>query len=191
MAIDKSIPAWHLSASQYCIQQNVKQPYICEISPMQMGMMSKRQKAAYDKVRSAEWDAVIACKDAWTQKVVDAYRAGTFDWRTPPPELHPEARSACIHADIAQRKADKEEAWKAFREANAITKPTDVTVGERIFDVMYSGYVQVVKLFPKGLRVKLERDGENAKPYTADARRFQRLKYNDAQAAFEEAFSAE
>lgn len=190
MAIDKNIPAWHLSASQYCIQQGVKEPYICEISPMQMGLMSKRQRAQYGKQRDAEWNASAECKQEWARKVVDACKAGVFDWRRPPPELHPEARSAAIAGHIAEEKAQREEAWQAYRETLRVTKPTDTAPGERLHDILYNGYVRVVKLFPKSLRVVLERDGENAKPYTTDARRFERLRYCDAQAEFAKVWDA-
>lgn len=187
MTIPKDIPAWKLSASQYCTQQGVKEPWIAEISPMQLGLMSKRQRAEYDAKRSAEWAASGACKEEWRQKVVEASVSGVFDWRNPPTDLHPEARSAAIAAHIAVQKANREEAWRAFMDAQRIRTPSDVAPGERIWDIAFSGYVRVLKPFAKGLRVQLEREGEAAKPYTTDARRFQRMSHADAKAAFEAA----
>lgn len=190
MTIAKDTPAWKLSASQYCTQQGVKEPWIAEVSPMQLGLMSKRQRDAYDAKRSAEWAASGACKEEWRQKVVEASVSGVFDWRNPPADLHPEARSAAVAAHIATQKANREEAWKAFSEAQRIRTPGDVAVGDRVWDIAFSGYVRVLKLFPKGIRVMLEHEGAEAKPYTADARRFERLSRADARAAFEEAQSA-
>lgn len=190
MSIHKDVPAWRLSASQYCAQQGVKEPWIAEISPMQMGLMSKRQRAQYDAKRSAEWAASGVCKEEWRQKVVEASLAGVFDWRNPPTDLHPEARSAAIAAHIATQKTNREEAWRAFLEAQRICTPSDAAPGERIWDIGFSGYVRVLKPFAKGIRVALERDGEAAKPYTANARRFQWMSHSDAKAAFEAAFEA-
>lgn len=187
MTIPKDVPAWKLSASQYCTQQDVKEPWLAEISPMQLGLMSKRQRDAYDKKRSAEWAASGACKEEWRQKVVAASLGGVFDWRSPPTDLHPEARSAAIAAHIATEKANREETWRAFYEAQRIRTPSDVAPGERIWDIAFSGYVRVLKTFAKGIRVALEREGEAARPYTADARRFQRMSHTDAQTAFETA----
>lgn len=190
MSIPKDLPAWNLSASQYCVQQGVKEPWIAEISPMQLGLMSKRQRDAYDAKRSSGWAASGACKEEWRHKVVEASLSGVFDWRKPPADLHPEARSAAIAAHIATEKANREEAWRAFYEAQRIRTPSDVTPGERIWDIGFSGYVRVLKPFAKGIRVALEREGEAAKPYTADARRFQWMSHSDAKAAFEAAEGA-
>lgn len=185
MSISKDIPAWKLSASQYCTQQDVKEPWLFEVSPMQLGLMSKRARGEYDTKRAAEWAASGACKTEWRRKVVEASMVGTFDWRNPPADLHPEARTAAIAAHVAAKKADREEAWAAYRAAQSIQKSADVAPGDRVFDLMFGGYVRVVKAFAKGIRVVLERDGESAKPYTADVRRFQRMNYADAKAAFE------
>lgn len=187
MSIAKDIPAWKLSASQYCTQQGVKEPWIAEISPMQLGLMSKRARAQYDEKRRAEWAASGACKEEWRQKVVEASVSGVFDWRKPPADLHPEARDAAITAHIATQKANREEAWQAFSEAQSIHAPSDVAPGDRLWDIMFSGYVRVLKTFAKGIRVVLEREGEAARTYTADARRFQRMSNADAKAAFEAA----
>lgn len=187
MTIAKDLPAWKLSASQYCTQQDVKEPWIAEISPMQLGLMSKRARAQYDEKRRAEWAASGACKEEWRQEVVKASVSGVFDWRNPPADLHPEARAAAIAAHIATQKANREEAWKAFSATQAIHAPSDVAPGDRLWDIAFSGYVRVLKAFPKGIRVVLEREGEAAKPYTADARRFQRMSHTDTQAAFEAA----
>lgn len=187
MSIAKNVPAWELSASQYCTQQGVKEPWIAEISPMQLGLMPKRARAQYDAKRSAEWAASAECKAEWRRKVVEASLAGVFDWRNPPTDLHPEARTAAITAHVASQKAHREEAWSAYREAQRIRTPGDVAVGDRIWDIAFSGYVRVLKPFAKGIRVALEREGERAKPYTADARRFERMSHNDAKEAFEAA----
>ncbi len=185
MSIAKDIPAWKLSASQYCTQQDVKEPWLFEVSPMQLGLMSKRAREEYDAKRAAEWAAEWACKADWRRKVAEASLAGVFDWRHPPEDLHPEARSAAIAAHVAAKKADREEAWAAYRASQSIQKPADVAPGDRVFDLMFGGYARVVKTFAKGIRVALERDGESAKPYTADVRRFQRMSYADAKAAFD------
>lgn len=187
MTISKDVPAWKLSASQYCTQQGVKEPWIAEISPMQLGLMSVRARMLYDAKRRAEWAESGACKEEWRQKVVEASMSGVFDWRNPPADLHPEARSAAIAAHIATQKANREEAWRAFSDAQRIRTPSDVAPGERVYDIGFSGYVRVLKPLTKGIRVALERDGEAAKPYTADARRFQRMSRADAKAAFEAA----
>lgn len=187
MTIPNDIPAWRLSASQYCTQQGVKEPWIAEISPMQLGLMSVRARMLYDAKRRAEWAASGACKEEWRQKVVEASLSGVFDWRNPPADLHPEARSAAIAAHIATQKANREEAWRAFMDAQRIRSPSDVVHGERIWDIAFSGYVRVLKTFAKGIRVALERDGVEVRTYTADARRFQRMSRHDAKAAFEAA----
>lgn len=187
MSIAKDVPAWKLSASQYCTQQGVEEPWIAEISPMQLGLMSKRARAQYDEKRRAEWAASAACKAEWRQKVVEASVSGVFDWHNPSADLHPEAREAAIAAYIATQKANREEAWRAFSAAQSIHAPSDVAPGDRLWDIAFSGYVRVLKVFSKGIRVALEREGEAARPYTADARRFQRMSHTDAQTAFETA----
>lgn len=184
MSIAKDVPAWKLSASQYCAQQGVEEPWIAEISPMQLGLMSKRARAQYDEKRRAEWAASGACKEEWRQEVVKASVSGVFDWRKPPADLHPEARDAAIAAHIATQKANREEAWRAFSAAQSIHAPSDAAPGDRLWDIMFSGYVRVLKTFAKGIRVVLEREGAAARTYTADARRFQRMSPADAKAAF-------
>lgn len=187
MTIPKDVPAWKMSASQYCTQQGVKEPWIAEISPMQLGLMSVRARVVYDAKRAAEWAASGACKEEWRQKVVEASVSGVFDWRNPPADLHPEARSAAIAAHVAAQAVSREAAFLAFKDAHRIHSPSDVAPGERIWDIGFSGYVRVLKSFAKGIRVTMERDGVEVRTYTADARRFQRMSHDDAKAAFEAA----
>ena len=193
MAIEKNTPPWHLSASQYCIQQGVKQPYICEISPMQMGLMGKRKLEAYMRERGAQWEASAACKLEWRSKVYAAFRAGEFDWRDPPASLHPEALSALVLAVVEVEKVAKDDAWRAFGLANRIWAPSDVSEGDRVYDIMCRGYVRVVKTFAKGIRTVPETpryQGDAMKPSTRPAQMFNRLSYNDAKEAFEAAYNA-
>lgn len=184
--IDKNIPAWKLSASQYCIQQDVKQPYICEISPMQMGLMGRRQLERYMKGRSAEWQAAANCKEEWRRKVYAAFKAGEFQKGAP--SLHLEAWSAVVSSQIAEGKADRALAWRKYEQANRITSPADVSVGDRVFDVLCHRYARVLKLFPKGIRVQPETpsyQGDAMKPITRPAKMFDRMSYNDAKSAFD------
>lgn len=192
MTIEKNTPPWHINASQYCIQQGVKQPYICEISPMQMGLMSKRALDKYMTERGREWQASADCKQEWRRKVYAAFKAGEFQKGSP--GLHSEAWDAVVSARIAEGEASRAEAWKEYEQANHITRPSDVSPGDRIYDLMCSCYVRVLKLFPKGIRVQPESPRYSSDPMksvTRPARVFWRMSYDDAKEAFEAAYSSE
>lgn len=110
-----------------------------------------------------------------------AFDAGTITLDTE--GLHPEARSTIQQALFERDKANKAARFRRAEQENEIHGPDDVGVADRIFDLLFSRYVVVVKKYTRSLRVQSAPDEGNAQ-YTADARRFRRLKYEDLKAKF-------
>jgi len=151
---------WKYTASQYQAVHGVKQPWIAEISPMQMGMMSKRQKAEYEKKRSEEWDASAKIKDEWADKVYAAYKSGKItdkDLEAAPKSkglFGPMSASEVVfHRKQAEEKAGRDKLVKEASQKNQIQSADDVEVGDRVYDIFSRGYVTVEKKFKNKLRV--------------------------------------
>jgi hypothetical protein len=83
--------AWQCSRSQWLAHLGVHEPHIAEISPMQMGQMSARQRTTYDKRRAAQWATYSDAKVEWARQVIAAYEAFEFDLDDA--DLAPEART--------------------------------------------------------------------------------------------------
>lgn len=94
-------PAWQTSAEAWKRARGVHTPWIAEVSPMQLGMMSPRQRAAYEKRRSAEWSASATEYAAWRVEVVAAFDAGAFTLATE--GAHYDAREV-VRVEFARRR---------------------------------------------------------------------------------------
>jgi hypothetical protein len=166
-------PVWQMGPSRYLALHGIHEPWIAEISPMQMGRMSERAKKAYEVKRSAEWTASMKGKQDWAAEVFAAFERGEFTLKSA--EAHPDAVSAVRTELVARDKRVLEAAKKVAHVENRIRSIDDVTIGDRLYDIGYSRYVHVVRKFKNGIRVR----DDGGREYTADARRFQRFQYND------------
>jgi hypothetical protein len=162
-----------MGPSRWLALHGIHEPWIAEISPMQMGLMSARQKKIWQERRSKEWAASIEGKRAWANAVFAAYDAGAFTLKTE--RAHPDAVAAVRTELIARAKQTEEAAKKAAHLDNRIRSVEEVAIGDRIYDLMYSRYVHVLKKFKTSFRVR----DENGKEYTGNFGRFQRYQYND------------
>ncbi len=136
---------------EYQRRLGVHQPWIAEISPMQMGMMSERQKNQYMKKRSAEWEASADVKRKWKQGVINAYDRGdvTLDSKN----LSSEGREA-IKAELERRKEENERDFMGeFNQKNKVRSMDDIKEGDIIFHPLH-GYGKVVKKYKKSAKME-------------------------------------
>lgn len=143
---------WKFGAAAYQAALGVHQPWIAEISPMQYAHMGKSQKAAYDKKRSAEWDASAAVKQEWRAAVAAAYQSGEFDPKDA--DVHPEAVAVAREADRAKADAEAKVVRAVKNRENAITDAKQVKVGDRVWLVIQRAYAEVLKVSTKSVVVK-------------------------------------
>jgi hypothetical protein len=177
---DQLAKPWTITPDRYQHLIGVKQPWLAEISPMQYGLLGKRQKEAYDKKRAAEWEASGAAKDEWRGKVISAWDAGIIDSHSP--ELHPEAKTAITMEKIHRGKAAKEANLQAAQRTNEITSVDQVEVGDRVFDLMSGKYGKVTKKNKTSVVFEQEAGGYNPGPRKVDARGLRWKSYTDLQA---------
>ena len=162
---DVQATPWMYSASQYQNAHDVKQPWIAEISPMQMGMMSERAKKAYFAKRSKEWDASAAIKQEWADKVYEAYKQGKFRLEDTPESrsmFETSARSVISARKAAESKAEKDALMKAAKSQNQIISTEDIVVGDRAFDALYGNYGTITKTFKNSVRFADDKGGERS-----------------------------
>lgn len=142
---------WKISASRWLSINNIKEPWIAEISPYQYASMSKSEKARYDKKRDAEWAKSSDAKKEWAFLVYKAYKNGEFNLNDK--DVHPEAKHA---AKIGKYREDTEAKEKAFEKAdkeNRIKDTLKLKVGDRVYSVMFRDYVEIKKVSKKSVIV--------------------------------------
>jgi len=135
-------PVWEITPRMYQAAQGVHAPWIAEISPMQMSMMSARAKAQWQKKRSAEWQASADVKDEWAKLTRQAFAAQLFDIHDP--GVSQEARSAVLQGRIAAKKAAaaaSEAQVRSWAHDMAGIKPGDV-----VWRAMYASYGTVARV---------------------------------------------
>ncbi len=142
---------WTVTAEQYQAAIGVHQPWIAEISPMQMGLMSKRAKAQYQAKRAAEWSASGEAKNEWARAVMEAFNAAR--WTEDDAEATEDARLEVLRARM---KAQADAFEKAFERASADNrvKANGLSVGSRVFSILSGRYGEVVKVSQKSARVR-------------------------------------
>ncbi len=177
----KSKKVWEMSASQYQYLEGVHAPWIFEISPSQYAMMGKQQKRAYDKKRSKEWEASAQVKQEWRDKVVEAYINGEITLDTP--DLHSEAQDAIWYYKIKVKKEREKKLWEDASQENKIRSLEEIQPGDKVLDIIYNGYAEVIKIFKKSIRIKLERSGD---VYSVPLFRLQWLRYDDLKQRYED-----
>jgi hypothetical protein len=153
---------WMYTASGFLAAVGVHEPWIAEISPMQMGLMSKRAKKAYQEKRDKEWDVSSKAKQEWARSVVVAHKAGKFDKNTP--GVSQEALEAVRIEKVRRREKKTKQTVEQARKANQITDLSQVKVGMKIHHVAMGGG-EVVKVSKKSLRMKLDSGMGTAKVY--------------------------
>ena len=169
---------WTTDAARYQSALGVKQPWIAEISPVQMGRMSARAKKAYDAKRAAEWEASGVAKERWRKEVIRAFELSLF--RLSDDEVTNEAREA---VRFEQRRAEdlaQKRALVVARTANQVL-PDEVAKGHRVWDLMRRQYGVVTKVFTKSARVEFL-DGKDR---TIPIGQLQWLSYDDLKGAVE------
>lgn len=172
-------PAWTMGPDRYQYLRGVHRPWVAEISPMQLGCMSRRQQERYRAKRAREWDASDACREEWRGAVVAAYKSGAVSLTTP--NLHADARKALLQEMARDRELDKEMRFAAARRANDIDAASEVAVGDRIYSLMGSRYVRVVKV----LKARLDVVDDRGQTFRVKASACMRKSYTDLQAAVE------
>lgn len=143
---------WQISASHYQRLKGVHQPHICEISPWQYSQMGKQQKAAYDKKRAAEWNASAEVKSEWAQLLLAAYDRGEVDLTST--DTHEEAREYIRLGLRCRKEAEKKVEFEKARLANQIRSVDEVSVGDRVFDIMGSRYGVITKKNRQSVRFR-------------------------------------
>lgn len=175
-----SAPVWTLTRSGWQAARGIHEPYIAEISPMQLAHMSKAAKRRYEAQRSKEWEASAEAGAEYRRLVVDAFARGEFAWD----DASNDAKDAVRSHQARVRESDNKALTDAALKANRLSI-ADLVVGERVFDIMSRSYGTVVKVSRKSARVKLEsgyQPGREAKVYDGMVRR---LSHDDAMAAIE------
>ena len=146
-----------MSRAAYQARLGVKQPWIGEISGVQLGRMSKRARAQYDARRSAEWGASHECGLAFARECFEAYVADQtiLDHES----ISTDARNAILSAKLRWEEADRAERERRAVEANRISDASEVCVGARVFCIIGREYLRVTKVFKASLRGIGERGG--------------------------------
>lgn len=177
-------PVWQWSASAWIYRQGIAQPHICEISPYQMGQMSKRQRAQYQARRSVEWDKAGQAKAEYRRQVCAAFEAGEFEPLDP--KLDRDAKSAILSARAAKSKADAEDRFSAASVTN-ILGIEDLSIGDRVFVLMGGHYGKVIKINRKSIRVLLDGWPDSPSLISMSGRcgSVRKLSHNDLKASLE------
>lgn len=173
-------PIWTLTHTQYLILQNVHQPHIAEISPMQYGMMSDRARGKYQEQRSREWSASGACKAEFDRLVFEAFKRGEF--KRTDEGVSQDAKSAVIYLTAQENKAARDERIREARRENQILHVDDAEVGDKIFIFGYSTYATITKKLKVSFRVQVE----SGREYKIAAGACHWLKYDDMLKAVDE-----
>jgi hypothetical protein len=175
---------WLYTALQYQYAKDIHQPWIAEISPMQYGLMSKRQREQYLKERAKQWDAAARAKQEWGDKVWMAYQNGEFSLKDVPETssknwFEISVRDLITAREEAQRKAGEDQLIDKAREENQIKDVSQIEIGDRIYHPIFKRYGIVEKKFKNSIRVL----DENGDIYKVDARVAQWRSYDDMREA--------
>lgn len=142
MTTAQALEVWKMTRDAYQAMRGVKRPHIAEISPMQMGLMSKRQRSTYSTTRGAEWDASAKC---YADYRAECYAAYVLD------------QSILIHSEITKdakneigygiqiAKEQRDAQVRALLNATNRVKVDDVVVGDVVFSIMRREYLKVTK----------------------------------------------
>lgn len=171
-------PVWQMSRGAYQARAGVKQPWIGEISGVQLGRMSKRARAQYEAKRSAEWGASHECGLAFARECFEAYVADQtiLDHEA----ISTDARNAILSAKLRWEEAERAERERRAVEVNRISDASEVLVGARVFCILGREYLRVTKVFKASLRGIGERDGRERK---VPAKACQWLSHDDLKAS--------
>jgi hypothetical protein len=137
-------PAWQISAERYLYERGVHSPQICEISPMQRGLMGKQAGARYDKRRREGWAVAAAAAAEWKREVIAAFDAGEISLDTT--ALHREAREAIRLELGARAEAAREAERRKVYSDNAAVEISALRPGDRLWFLMWQRYVTVRKV---------------------------------------------
>ena len=150
--MSEETPIWTHTASFYQTKAGVHEPWACEISPYQYASMGKRAQAAYDRKRSAEFEASGACKADFAQLVIAAFLAGEF--KHSDQGVSDDAKQIVLRHLVNSKKEDRAARLKAARIENTLTI-ADLKVGDRVYHIIY-GYGLVMKVNRKSAQFKIE-----------------------------------
>jgi hypothetical protein len=150
-------PAWQLSSEGYLYQRGMRTPQICEISPMQRGLMGKQAGARYDRHRHEEWAAAAVAAAEWRCEVITAFDAGEISLDTP--ALHREARETIRLELGARAEAAREAERSKVYSDNAAVEISALRPGDRLWFLMWQRYVTVRKVNRITITVETE-DGQ-------------------------------
>jgi hypothetical protein len=175
---------WLYTAVEYQYAKNVPLPMLGEISPLQLGRMSKRQREQYLKENVKKWEASARIKQEWRDKVWQAYQNGEFRLEDVPKSsskglFDVNAKELISIREVAQKKADEERLINEAREENQIKDVSQVEIGDRIYHPIFKRYGIVEKKFKNSIRVL----DENGDIYKVDARVAQWRSYDDMKEA--------
>lgn len=138
-------PAWTMPCDTWRGLRGCPSKWIAEISPYQLGAMSKRQRAQYNAKNDAEWRVVREWGAKYLAEVERAYDAG--EARLDDPRLSRDARDAILSLRV--RRAD--EAKKAAADAarldaihDHLTRET-AKVGDVVFHPVFR-WMRVTKV---------------------------------------------
>jgi hypothetical protein len=175
---------WLYTAVEYQYAKNVPLPMLGEISPLQLGRMSKRQREQYLKENAKKWEASARIKQEWRDKVWQAYQNGEFRLEDVPKSsskglFDVNAKELISIREVAQKKADEERLINEAREENQIKDVSQIEIGDRIYHPIFKRYGIVEKKFKNSIRVL----DENGDIYKVDARVAQWRSYDDMKEA--------
>jgi hypothetical protein len=148
----ETTPIWTLSQARYQFLRGIKQPHIMEISFVQMARMSKREKARYQAQRAGEWDASGDCKVEYDRLVWEAYQRGEFTLQSE--GISADAKTAVYRGATEAKKQDIAEKMKAAQVENRILTVNDAEIGDRVYTLYGSRYVEIVGKLQKSFKVK-------------------------------------
>lgn len=175
--LDISKP-WTMNASQWLIANNIHEPFIAEISPMQYAHLGKQQKAAYDAKRNKEWNDAAKGKTEWAKLVYKAFKDGKFE--KDDMDVSDAARDAIRYQGVASEKEELDKIFKEEDRKNEIMDTSELKVGDVVWHFMYRQYVTVTKVGKKS--VSADYVGYNGQAITNVKPRLLRwLSYEDLQ----------
>lgn len=169
--LDISKP-WTMNASQWLIANNIHEPFIAEISPMQYAHLGKQQKAAYDAKRNKEWQASIDGKAEWARLVSQAFKDGKFD--KDDSDVSKDALDAMRRQNMYDSKAEKENQLNKELDLNRINDASELKAGDVVYHVLYRDYVTISKVGKKSVSAEYRGETINIKPKMLNW-----LSYND------------
>ena len=155
-------PIHEMDSSMYLSQQSIHEPWIGEIAPSQYAGMSQRQKDAYDKKRSDQWNTASQGRQEWASKLMEAYDTKQISLSTP--GIHPAAVSAIKQELIARDERATKAAIDSALEDNRIKSISDLNKGDKVYSILYRRAGMVEKVNPKSARIDFGIDAQG-KPF--------------------------